>query len=73
MNTDGSPVTPLSGYTIYYGTTTSSMVQSVVITGTSTLSYEFTGLTSGTWYFAIAADAADGSQSAKSIIGSKTI
>ncbi len=73
MNTDGSPVTPLSGYTIYYGTTTSSMAQSVVITGTSTLSYEFTGLTSGTWYFAIAADAADGSQSAKSIIGSKTI
>jgi hypothetical protein len=35
--------------------------------------YEITGLTSGTWYFAIAANAADGTQSAMSNIGSKTI
>jgi len=49
------------------------MTQSVVVSGASTTSYEITGLASGTWYFAIAADAADGTQSAMSNIGSKTI
>jgi hypothetical protein len=49
------------------------MAQSVVVSGASTISYEITGLTSGTWYFAVAADATDGTQSAMSDIGSKTI
>jgi hypothetical protein len=72
-NTNGTPVTPLTGYTIYYGTSESALTQSVVISGASTKTYEITGLTSGTWYFAIAADASDGTQSPMSNIGSKTI
>ena len=73
-NTNGTtPVTPLSGYTIYYGTSASSLTQSVVVSGSTTTSYTITGLASGTWYFAVAADAADGTQSAKSNVGSKTI
>jgi hypothetical protein len=72
-NTNGTSVTPLVGYTIFYGTTASSLTQSVVITSPSTLNYEISGLSSGTWYFAVAANAADGTQSAQSIIGSKTI
>jgi hypothetical protein len=63
----------LTGYTIYYGTSENSLTQSVLVSGASTTSYEITGLTSGTWYFAIAADAADGTQSAMSNIGSKTM
>jgi hypothetical protein len=44
----------------------------VTVSGASTLTYTVTGLTAGTWYFAVAADAADGTQSAMSAIGSKT-
>lgn len=72
-NTNGTPVTPLSGYHIYYGTSASALTQSVEISGTATASYEITGLTSGTWYFAVAADASDGTESALSDLGSKTI
>jgi hypothetical protein len=72
-NTDGSAVTPLSGYTIYYGTSASALTQSVVITGATTTTCEITGLASGTWYFAVAAAAADGTQSALSDLGSKAI
>jgi hypothetical protein len=46
--------------------------QSVMVSGASTTSYTINGLTAGTWYFAVAADAADGTQSAMSNIGSKT-
>jgi hypothetical protein len=71
-NTNGTAVTPLTGYTIYYGTTEGALTQSVVVSGATTLTYTITGLTTGTWYFAVAADAADGTQSAMSEIGSKT-
>jgi hypothetical protein len=73
-NTDGStPVTALTGYHIFYGTTPGALNQSVVVNSASTLSYEITGLSSGTWYFAVAAMAADGTESAPSNVGSKTI
>jgi hypothetical protein len=70
-NTDGTPVTPLSGYTIYYGTSPSALSHSISAGATAT-SYEITGLAPGTWYFAIAADAKVGTKSAMSNIGSKT-
>jgi trimeric autotransporter adhesin len=73
INTDGTPVTNLSGYTIYYGTSQSDLTQSVVVSGAATLNYEVNGLASGTWYFAVAADASDGTQSAMSNVGSKTL
>jgi hypothetical protein len=72
-NTDGTPVTALTGYHIYYGNTAGSMTQSVAVSGAATTSYEITGLASGTWYFSVAADAADGEESPPSDIGSKTI
>jgi hypothetical protein len=64
-------VTPLSGYTIYYGTSQGALTQSAAVSA-STTSYTVTGLAAGTWYFAVAADATDGTQSAMSNIGSKT-
>jgi Fibronectin type III domain len=73
LNTDGTAVTTLTGYHIYYGTNPGALTQSVAVSGTTTTSYEITGLTSGTWYFAVAADAADGTESAPSNVGSKTI
>jgi hypothetical protein len=71
-NTDGTPVTPLSGYTIYYGTSQGALTHSISV-GSATRNCEISGLTPGTWYFAIAADAKNGTQSATSNIGSKTI
>jgi hypothetical protein len=72
-NTNGTPVTPLKGYTIYYGTSEGSMSHSLVVSGGSSTSAEISGLTAGLWYFAVAADAQDGAQSAKSSIGSLEI
>ena len=71
-NTDGSAVTQLTGYHIFYGNAQDALTQSVAITGSSNTTYEITGLGTGTWFFAVAADAADGAQSAKSALGSKT-
>jgi hypothetical protein len=72
-NTDGTPVTTLAGYHVYYGMAQGALTNSVAVNGAATTTYEITGLTAGTWYFAIAADAADGAESTKSAIGSKTI
>jgi hypothetical protein len=63
----------LTGFTIYYGTNQSALTQSIVVSGATTTTYEVTGLASGTWYFAVAANAADGTESAQSTVGSKTI
>jgi hypothetical protein len=71
-DTNGAPVTALTGYTIFYGTSEANLTQTVSVSGASTTSYTVTGLTAGTWYFAVAANAADGTQSALSEIGSKT-
>jgi BioD-like phosphotransacetylase family protein len=63
----------LSGYTIYYGTSENALTESIAVSGASTTSYPVSGLAAGTWYFAVAADAGDGTQSAMSNVGSKTI
>ena len=73
VTTDGAPLSDLTGYHIYYGDSPSTLTQSVSVAGAATSSYEITGLASGTWYFAVAADAADGTQSALSDVASKTI
>jgi hypothetical protein len=73
VNTDGAPLSDLIGYHIYYGDSPGTLTQSVSVAGAATLSYEITGLAPGTWYFAVAADAADGTQSALSNVASKTI
>jgi hypothetical protein len=66
-------VTTLTGYRAYYGTAAGALTQSIAIGGAVTTSYEVTGLASGTWYFAVAADTSDGTESAMSNVGSKTI
>ena len=73
-NVDGSvPVTPLAGYEVYYGTSTSALTHVVRIPTAATTSYTVTGLNAGTWYFAVAAVAVDATVSPLSVIGSKTI
>jgi hypothetical protein len=56
-----------------HGTNQSALTQSIAVSGATTTTYEVTGLASGAWYFAVAADAADGTESAQSSISTKTI
>ena len=72
-NTNGSALTNLAGYYIYYGTNSASLGTMVNVASSSTLTYTVTGLGAGTWYFAIAAYTNDGLTSPMSNVGSKTI
>jgi hypothetical protein len=70
-NTDGTPITNLAGYTIYYGR--GWFRYTVNISGASTTTYAVQKLASGTWEFSVSAYTASGSRSAPSKIVSKTI
>jgi hypothetical protein len=72
-NEDGSPVS-LSGYKIYYGTSSGAYSKSVSVasTGASPVTYTLT-LSPGTYYFTVTAISTDGQESAFSNEASKTI
>lgn len=72
-NTNGSTLTNLGGYDIYYGTSATSLTQKVQITNVGVTNYVIGGLTSGTWYFAVSAYTTAGVQSGLSSVVSKTI
>jgi hypothetical protein len=72
-NTDGTPLTDLAGYHIYYGTTAGAWTSTVVISVATETSYVVSGLAPGTYYFAIVAFNTAGEDSPQSNIGSKTI
>ncbi|MGH8227125.1 MAG: fibronectin type III domain-containing protein [Steroidobacteraceae bacterium] len=72
-NSNGTALTDLAGYDIHYGTNYGSLTNVVDVSSASAVSYTVTGLTSGTWYFAISAYTNTGLQSALSNVGSKTI
>jgi hypothetical protein len=55
QNTDGTALTDLSGYRIFYGTSPSALTRSVDVSGSATTSRTVTGLGQGTYYFAVAA------------------
>lgn len=69
-NTDGSPLTDLSGYRIQYGTSASDLATSVY---QQTLATTWTSpdLTPGTWHFAVRAFNTMGLESALSNVASK--
>jgi hypothetical protein len=73
QNTDGSALTDLSGYHIYYGTSASALNQTVTIGTAGVTTYVIDGLASGTWYFAVKAVDAGGLESDLSGVASKTI
>ena len=73
QNTNGSALTDLAGYTVYYGTSSTDMTQSIELTNPSLTSYVVSDLPSGTYYFSIVAYSSDGTQSTQSNLGSKTI
>lgn len=73
QNTDGSTLSDLSGFNIYYGSSSSSLTQSIKISGASISTYVVDNLAAGTWYFAVTAVNAAGAESEKSTVASKKI
>lgn len=73
QNTDGTPLTDLSGYRIYYGLAADALDRTVVIDTVDTTTYVIDGLTPATWYFAMTSVNGSGVESAKSAVASKVI
>lgn len=74
QNTDGSALTDLAGYTIYYGTSSSSLSSTVSVNSPSTTTHTIPTLVTGrTYYFAIASVNNAGISSDLSSVASKTI
>jgi hypothetical protein len=73
QNTDGSALTNLTGYRIYYGSSASTLNQSVALSSPGALTYVIDNLTAGTWYFAVKAVNSSGTESALSAVASTTI
>jgi hypothetical protein len=72
-NTNGSALTNLAGYHIYYGTSPSALATAINVANPGTTSYSVSSLPSGTWYFAVNAYTTSGVDSVLSNTGSKTI
>jgi hypothetical protein len=73
QNTDGSVLTNLAGYTVYYGTSASNLTQSVKVTNPGLTAYTLSNLPSGTWYFAVTSYSSTGIESSRSGIVSTMI
>ena len=72
-NTNGTPLTNLAGYKIYYGTNSSSLHQSVKITNPGIASYAIDNLSPATWYFTVVSYNSQNIESSLSSVVSKTI
>jgi trimeric autotransporter adhesin len=71
-NVDGSTLTNLAGYKIYYGTSSKNYTQTVSVSGASTTTWTLS-LAPGTYYFALSAVDTSGGESAKTNEVSKTV
>jgi len=73
QNSDGSALTDLAGFHIYYGTSSDNLTQVIDVKGTGLTAYTITALSPATWYFAVAAYNSAGAESGLSNVGNKTI
>lgn len=73
QNTDGTPLGDLAGFRIIYGMSAGALSQTVDVANAAANTYTVNSLSSGTWYFAIKAYTASGTESALSAVASKSI
>src|SRR5580698_2088663 len=73
QNTNGTAVTNLAGYYIYYGNSAGAMTKTIQVTNPTVTSYVVSNLSTGTWYFGVAAYTNTGAVGQESNVGSKTI
>jgi hypothetical protein len=72
-NADGSTLTNLAGYRIYYGTSSSSLTRTISVNSAGISRYVITDLSPATYYFAITAYNTAGAESARSTVVSKVV
>jgi hypothetical protein len=72
-NVDGTPITGLAGYRVYYGTSADALTESIDVAGATTTTYVINDLSPGTYYFTVTAYNAQGIESDQSNVASKTI
>lgn len=72
QNTDGTPLTNLTGYQLVYGQSADDLSQSVSISDPTATTYTISNLGSGTWYFGVVATT-QATSSSISTLASKTI
>ena len=73
LNTDGSTLTDLAGYRVYYGTTAANLDHSVSVANPGLARYVVDTLSPATWYFAVTAYDANGFESDRSTAASIVI
>jgi len=73
LNDDGTQLTNLKGYRIYYGTNSASLSTVLDLPNPGLTSAVVENLSPATWYFAVKAYNTAGVESMLSNIGSKTI
>jgi hypothetical protein len=73
QNTDGSALTDLAGYRIYYGTTRGNYTEQVSIDNPGLTTYVVENLSSNTWHFVATAVNDDGIESDFSGVASMTV
>jgi hypothetical protein len=72
-NTDGTALTNLAGYHIYYGTTAAAMTATINIGTVGLTTYVIDNLPSGNWFFAIQAYNSANVESSDSAVVTTTI
>lgn len=73
QNTDGSTLTDLAGYNIYYGTSQTSLTQVVNIANPGLATYVLSSLAAATYYFALTSVNASGIESPRSAVVSAIV
>jgi hypothetical protein len=73
QNTNGTTLTNLAGYRIFYGTSATSLTRSVQIANAGVSRYVVENLASGRWYFSVRAYTSTGAESAGSNMAYVTV
>jgi hypothetical protein len=72
-NTDGTPLTDLSGFDIHYGNKSGNYTQTITVSNPGLATYVVDNLTPGTYYFSVAAVNSHGTESPLSSEVSTTV
>lgn len=73
LNTDGSAYTDPKGFGVFWGTSATALTSTQVLNDPSLRTYTVTGLTAGTWYFAMTAINQANVSSAMTNVASKVL
>jgi hypothetical protein len=73
VNTDGTALTDLAGYRIYYGKSASLLTQMIQVNSAGLASYVVDDLDPGTYYFVVRAYTSAGAESANSNVVTKSV